>query len=143
MKIFYAIKALTLENSNSTLFYHFKNSLYHYNIPFYNISNIQKLFLVKYYFLIFLYYFFPTITFFQTWHDSSHFPGLSNKHFFTSLSPSTSSTDSTHRPMIHQSTYPNPSPHKQRHTHTRTQTINKATHTQTQTIKPSTKPHTH
>ena len=75
------------------------------------------------------------------------------QYFFSSLSPSTSSTSSTHRathtqrPMIHQLTYLNPSLHTQSHTHTQTQTINKATHintnyqtinraTHTQTIKP-------
>ena len=74
-------------------------------------------------------------------------------YFFSSLSPSTSSTGSTHRathtqrPMIHQLTYLNPSLHTESHTHTQTQTINKATHintnyqtinraTHTQTIKP-------
>ena len=51
------------------------------------------------------------------------------QYFFPFLSPSTSSTNSTHRPMIHQSTYPNPSPHT--HKNTNHQTINKATHTNT------------
>ena len=51
------------------------------------------------------------------------------QYCFPFLSPSTSSTNSTHRPMIHQSTYPNPSPHT--HKNTNHQTINKATHTNT------------
>ena len=123
-------------NSNSALFYHSKKSFiiisYHFII---SLASRNSIF-IKILFLIFLYYFFPTVTFSQTWHDSSHFPGLSNSHFFSSLSPSTSSTGSihraTHRSMIHRSTYPNPSPHTQSHTHT-----------QTQIIKPLTEPHTH
>ena len=46
-----------------------KNYFINYIIPFYNTSNIQKLYyftvLLKYYFLIFFYYFFPTIIFFS------------------------------------------------------------------------------
>ena len=38
------IRALVLENFNSTLFYYFKKSLYHYTIPFYNTSIIPKLY---------------------------------------------------------------------------------------------------
>lgn len=34
--------ALALENSNFTLFYNFKKSLYHYTIPFYNTSSIPN-----------------------------------------------------------------------------------------------------
>ena len=50
----------------------------------------------------------------------------------------------TQRPMIHQSTYPNPSRHTQSHTHTQTQTINKATRTQTiKLIKANNSHHTH
>ena len=50
----------------------------------------------------------------------------------------------TQRPMIHQSTYPNPSRHTQSHTHTQTQTINKATCTQTiKLIKANNSHHTH
>ena len=71
------------------------------------------------------------------------FPRLSNSlFFFSSLSPSTSSTDSTYKathtrkPMIHQSTYSNPSPHTQSHTHTQTQIIKPLTEPHTQTIKP-------
>ena len=37
-------RALALENSNSTLFYHSKKSFYHYTIPFYNTSSIPKLY---------------------------------------------------------------------------------------------------
>ena len=36
------VRALALENSNSTLFYHSKKSLYHYTIPFYNTSSIPN-----------------------------------------------------------------------------------------------------
>ena len=43
-------------------------SLYHTILQYFQHS--KTLFLLKYYFLIFLYYFFPTVTFFQTWHDS-------------------------------------------------------------------------
>ena len=38
------LRASALENSNATLFYHSKKSLYHYIIPFYNTSNIPKLY---------------------------------------------------------------------------------------------------
>ena len=120
--IAYLLRALATRNPNSILFYYFKKSFYCYTISFYNTSNLKTLFLLKYYFLTFLYYFFPTV--FQ-----SHFPGLSNSYFYSSLSLSASSTGSTHkaththRPMIHRSTYPNPSPHTQSHTHTQTQTI--------------------
>ena len=38
------IRALALEISNSTLFYHSKKLLYHYTIPFYNTSIIPKLY---------------------------------------------------------------------------------------------------
>ena len=38
------IRALVLENSNSTLFYHSKKPLYHYTISFYNTSIIPKLY---------------------------------------------------------------------------------------------------
>ena len=133
--IAYLLRALATRNPNSILFYYFKKSFYCYTISFYNTSNLKTLFLLKYYFLTFLYYFFPTV--FQY-----HFPEFSNSHFYSSLSLSTSSTGSIHRathtqrPMIHRLTYPNLSPHTQSHTHTNTnhQTINKATHTQT--IKP-------
>ena len=48
------------------------------------------------------------------------------------LAPVQHTKPHTHTPMIHWSTYPNPSPHTEPHTHI-----------QTQTIKPSTEPHTH
>ena len=35
------LRALALENANAILFYHSKNSLYHYNILFYNTSTSQ------------------------------------------------------------------------------------------------------
>ena len=35
------IRALALENSNTTLFYNSKKPLYHYTIPFYNTSTSQ------------------------------------------------------------------------------------------------------
>ena len=38
------IRALALEISNSTLFYHSKKLLYHYIISFYNTSIIPKLY---------------------------------------------------------------------------------------------------
>ena len=85
-----------------------KSHFINYTIPFYNTSYISKLycstFSLKYYFLIFLYYFFPLITFFQDSNGNiflgfrtffffffffqifiiqrSHFPGLCNTIFF-------------------------------------------------------------
>ena len=35
------LQALALENSNAILFYNSKKPLYHYTIPFYNISTSQ------------------------------------------------------------------------------------------------------
>ena len=72
------IRALALKNANATLFYHSKNSLYHYTILFYNTSTSQNSISIKILFfnisLLFLYnchffldsYFlgFPTIFFF-------------------------------------------------------------------------------
>ena len=105
------------------------------------LQHPKTLFLLKYYFLIFLYYFFPTVTFFSD---------LVFLGFPTSLSPSTSSTSSTHtypwytdqpiqthhhtqraththkhKPSIHQQSYTHkykPSNHQQSHTHTNHQT---------------------
>ena len=108
-------------------------SLYHPILQYLQYS--KTLFLLKYYFLIILYYFFPTVTFFS----DLVFMGFPTVIFFSSLSPSTSSTGSTHR-ATH--TYPwytdqpiQTHHHTHRATHTRTntnhQTINKATHTNT------------
>ena len=126
--------------------HHFINIPYHFTIP----PRTKTLFLLKYYFLTFLYYF-----------VSNRFPGLSNSHFYSSLSTSsTGSTHNTHTPMRHRLTYPNPSlhPHTHKHkhqtsnkephtniklatkSHTQTQTINRATHTNHQTNPPISKP---
>ena len=53
------LRALALKNANATLFYHSKNSLYHYTILFYNISTSQNSISIKILFfnisLLFLY----------------------------------------------------------------------------------------
>ena len=66
-------------------------SLYHPILQY--LQHSKTLFLLKYYFLIILYYFFPTITFFS----DLVFLGFLTVNFFSSFSPSTSSTGSTHR----------------------------------------------
>ena len=43
----YFRRALVLKNTNTVLFYHFKNSLYHYIILFYNISTSQNFIFIK------------------------------------------------------------------------------------------------
>ena len=60
------LRALALENANATLFYHSKNSLYHYTILFYNTSKSQNSISIKILFfnisLLFLsnhHFFFP------------------------------------------------------------------------------------
>ena len=67
------VRASTSRNSNSTLFYHPKKSLYHYTILFYNTSHIPSFYfpilLIKIiylhnkiyfpFFIFFLFYFFP------------------------------------------------------------------------------------
>ena len=126
-----------MENSNSILFYHFKRPLYHYIIPFYNISSIPNSIFIKILFFNLSLIFLSNRYFFS----DSRFPRLFNSHFFPLFLPQPLA------PVQHTE------PHTQTHdtpiilskpitTHTKTQTINKATHTQTQTIKPSTKPHT-
>ena len=66
------------------------------------------------------------------------------QYFFSSLSPPTSSTGSTHRATQDHDTPINLSKPITTHTHTQTQTIKPSIkpHTQTQTIKSSTEPHT-
>ena len=100
-------------------------SLYHPILQY--LQHSKTLFLLKYYFLIILYYFFPTITFFS----DLVFLGIPTVSFFLSFSLNLqhwfNTQSHTHIPMIHRSTYPNPSPHTQ--SHTQTQTINRATHT--------------
>ena len=39
--MWFRLLALALENYNATLFYNSKKLLYHYTIPFYNISTSQ------------------------------------------------------------------------------------------------------
>ena len=77
----FCIKALALGNCNAILFYNSKNHVIIYTILFYNTFTSQTFILLKYYFLIFLYYFFSNRNF--------CFPRLSNSPFFSSLSPST------------------------------------------------------
>ena len=107
-------------------------SLYHPILQY--LQHSKTLFLLKYYFLIILYYFFPTITFFL----DLVFLGFPTVIFFLFFSLNLqhwfNTQSHTHIPMIHRSTYPNPSPQTQSHTYTQTQT---------QTIKPSTKPYTY
>ena len=43
----YFRRALTLKNTNATLFYHSKNSLYHHIILFYNTSTFQNSISIK------------------------------------------------------------------------------------------------
>ena len=43
----FALRALALENANAILFYHSKNSLYHYTILFYNTSTSQNSISIK------------------------------------------------------------------------------------------------
>ena len=65
------LRALALENANAILFYHSKNSLYHYTILFYNTSTSQNSISIK-------------ILFFNL----SLFL-LSNRHFFPDSNGST------------------------------------------------------
>ena len=79
----YALRVLVLENSNSTLFYHSKKSLYHYTIPFYNISSIPKLYF--YLNIIFLSFFIISFCHFFSaylWFQRPHFAGFFNSHAF-------------------------------------------------------------
>ena len=121
-------------------------SLYHTILQY--LQHPKTLFLLKYYFLIILYYFFPTVNFFQTWHDLLHFPGLSNSlFFFLSFSfnlqhrfnTQSHTHTQTHDTLINLSkpitTHTEPHTYTQNTNH---QTINKATHTQTQTINRAT-----
>ena len=114
-------KSINIRKCYSILFYHFKKPLYYlYHTILQYLQHPKTLFLLKYYFFnLFLLFLSNRHFFFRL-----GFRGLSNSHFISPLSPSTSSTGSTHkathtsRPMIHRSTYPNPSPHTQSHTHT-------------------------
>ena len=102
-----------------TIFSTFQNYIF-IKILFFNFS---LLFFSNHHFFLDLVFRFPTVIFFP---------------FFLPqpLAPVQHTKPHTHTPMIHWSTYPNPSPHRATHTHTNTnhQTFNRATHTQT--IKP-------
>ena len=112
------------------LFYHLKKSLYYlYHLILQYFPHPKTLFLLKYYSLIFLYYFFLTDSFFQF-----HFHRLSNSFFFSSASLSSIFLGfpivffflSLPQPLA-------PVHHTQPHTQTHQQS---PTHTHTQTIKP-------
>ena len=103
--------------------HYFINIPYHFTI----ILHRKTLFLLKYYFLTHSLLFLPTQPF------SLIFLGFSTA-IFISLSQHRFNTQ--HTPIIHRSTYPNPSPHP----HTQTQPSNKATHKHNPATKPS---HTH
>ena len=65
----------------------YQQSLYHTILQY--LPHPKTLFLLKYYFLIFLYYFLPTVTFFQTfqtWHDSNN-STITNHHTTTTTPP--------------------------------------------------------
>ena len=96
-----------MKNVTLSYFTILKSYFINYTIPFYNTPYIPKLyyftFSLKYYFLIFLYYFLPIITFFQDSNGNiflgfrtlfffqtcilqrSHFPGLCNTIFFPTV----------------------------------------------------------
>ena len=114
------------------MLFHF-TILKHYfiNIPYHFIISLHQktLFLLKYYFLTHSLLFLPIQLF------SLIFLGFSTTIF---ISPSQHRFNTQHTPIIHRSTYPNPSPHSHTQTHTSTQ---QQSHTQTQPSNKA-KPHT-
>ena len=93
--------ALALENSNAILFYHSKTQLYQYTIPFYNTSTSKNSIFIKI-------LFFNPFFIISSQPFSLIFLGFSIA-IFISLSQHRFNTQ--HTPIIHRSTYPNPSPH--------------------------------
>ena len=88
-----------MENSNAILFYHSKTPLYQYTIPFYKTSTSQNSIFIK------ILFFNP---FFIISSQPFNFLGFSTA-IFIPLSQHRFNTQ--HTPIIHRSTYPNPSPH--------------------------------
>ena len=91
-----------------------KDYFTNYTIPFYNTPNIPKFYFFPILFKYFILFFFHYFSF------SIHFPLFLPQPL---ASVSTHRATHTQRPMIHRSTYPNPSPHTQSHIHTQTQVI--------------------
>ena len=91
-----------------------KSYFTNYTIPFYNTPNISKFYFFPILFKYFILFFFNYFSF------SIPFPLFLPQP----LAPVwTHRATHTQRPMIHRSTYPNPSPHTQSHIHTQTQVI--------------------
>ena len=113
------------------LFYFTILKHYFINIPYHFTIRLHRktLFLLKYYFLTHSLLFLPTQPF------GLIFLGFSTAIF---ISPSQHRFNTQHTPIIHQSTYPNSSPHPHTQTHTSTQ---QQSHTQTQPSNKA-KPHT-
>ena len=90
-------KSISIKECYAILFYHLKKPLYclYHTILQYLLYQ-KTLFLLKYYFLIFLYYLFLTVFFRLAWLNHIFF-GFPNSHFFSSLSPLTFGTGSTHK----------------------------------------------
>ena len=106
--------------------------LYHTILQY--LQHPKTLFLLKYYFLIFLYYFFPTVTPFQAlaWFD---FPGLSNSIFFPLFLIQPLAPVQHTEPHTHTQTHDTPinlskpiTTHTEPHTHTNTNHQQSHTH---------------
>ena len=132
-------KSISIKECYLTLFYHLKKQLYYlYHTILQYLPHPKTLFLLKYYFLIFLYYFFPTVTFFQTltWFIFLGFPTI---FFFLSLPQLLAPVQhrATHADpwYINQSTQTHHHTHRATHTHKHKPLNHQQSCTHTQTIK--------
>ena len=100
------IRASPIGNTILSYFTISKNYFINYTIPFYNTPNIQKFYFFPILFKYSILFFFFTISLFLFIFLSF---SLDLQHWFQHTEPH------THRSMIHQSTYPNPSPHTYKH----------------------------
>ena len=120
----YFRRALALENANAALFYHSKNSLYHYTILFYNSSSSQNSISIKILFfnisLLFCHFFKTHIS--QAFQPSLFFNPASpstfsntqpiNNHSHGTKNPSHQTTQATDQPINnHSHSTKNPSAH--------------------------------
>ena len=124
------LRALASGNAIPSHFIIPKSYFINYTIPFYNTPNIPKFYFFPFYLNILFYSFF----FFYYFSFSIPFPLFLPQP----LAPvSTHKATHTHKPMIHRSTYPNPSPHTLTHTHTykHKPSNHKLSHTHTHTHK--------
>ena len=122
------IRALALENANATLFYHSKNSLYHYTILFYNTSTSQNSISIKILFFNIFLLFLYNCQFFL----DSYFLGFPTIFFFPLLLPQPLAT---HKPSTTTATAPKTQATNQpinNHSHDTKNPSHRSTHQQPQ-----------